>query len=301
MSDNVGLVHPIYLDVPMMISFVAALEGGYALENTQRMTHGASGGASGEASGGVGLPSILSNFVQANLSASGSVEGKLERTQENQIVLRHTEASLFMRLRDELARRGRLTLLDNLSEKEWNQLQPFQLAEMSGVIFRSPINEVLQLADRITTFIQYYLPLKEDGNVDVASLTEVQKQTLHTIAIIQAMHADVQSSPIFDMVLHHQGKAARSAVLDMQDQILSIGQQELLLCGRVVVLGKITRVLTPGEEINLYRRSILGYMASELTEQLASTVSGSDGMNIHLQESTIGHPAVEIVPMAIFV
>ena len=32
MSEIVELLYPIYLDIPMMISFVATMDGGYSLE-----------------------------------------------------------------------------------------------------------------------------------------------------------------------------------------------------------------------------------------------------------------------------
>ena len=38
MSEIVELLYPIYLDIPMMISFVATMDGGYSLEKVWKQT-----------------------------------------------------------------------------------------------------------------------------------------------------------------------------------------------------------------------------------------------------------------------
>src|SRR6266540_3157336 len=57
-EKQLDLVHPVYLDVPMLVSFLAALEGGISFENevTEQLLAGRESG--GEASGKMGLPSI---------------------------------------------------------------------------------------------------------------------------------------------------------------------------------------------------------------------------------------------------
>ncbi len=55
MAENVGLLYPIYLDIPMMVSFVATIEGGYALENVRKLSHDISGDASAQLGGASSL------------------------------------------------------------------------------------------------------------------------------------------------------------------------------------------------------------------------------------------------------
>jgi len=121
--EKVGLLYPIYMDIPMMISFVAAMEGGYSLENTWKLTNDTSGEISGALDGEAGLPNIISNLVKASLKASGSVDGKLAKAEESQIVFKHTEASLFMRLRHELYHQRRLISLDEYDQKQWDTVE----------------------------------------------------------------------------------------------------------------------------------------------------------------------------------
>ncbi len=49
--EKIELFYPIYMDIPMMISFVAAMEGGYSLENAWKLTNDSSGEISGALEG----------------------------------------------------------------------------------------------------------------------------------------------------------------------------------------------------------------------------------------------------------
>ena len=69
----------------------------------------------------------------------------------------------------------------------------------------------------------------------------------------------------------------------------------------VTVIGKATRILTDQETINLYRRSVLGIAAQSVSEQIAQSFSSVPEVDINLESPVIRYPAVEIVPMAIYV
>jgi len=303
MDDSIELLYPIYLDFPMMVSYVATIEGGYALENVVKRSKDTSGALTAEAEGETGLSDILSNFVKASLKGSGSLEGKLARAEESQIVLRHTEASLFMRLRHELRRKSRIIPLDECNQECWNRIQPSQfsqLVEISGEVHRSPINELAQIIKRALPFLLQALPQK-DGNIDLEKLSPEEMKSLGAMSLVQAICADLESSPISDMLLKHEGIWKKNAVLDLSTKVMPLEDQECLLCGRMVVLGKATRVLTPNEHINLYRRSILGYAAQDILTQIASGLTELQELNAHLEPPNVEYPAVEIIPMAIYV
>jgi hypothetical protein len=66
------LVHPLYLDVPMMVSFLAALEGsGVAFEGEELATAGTTGSKTKEGGGRIGLPAIGALF---GIDLSGRIE-----------------------------------------------------------------------------------------------------------------------------------------------------------------------------------------------------------------------------------
>lgn len=264
MSESVELLYPIYLDIPMMVSFVATMDGGYSLEKTWKLIHDSSGEMSGTVEGDASLPNIVSNLVKASLKASGNIDGKLARSEESQIVFKHTEASLFMRLRHELRQKGRIIALDECDQEHWNRVMPSSLVEISGEIRRSPINEIVQLSKRFIPVMVQTLPINKDGNVDIPNLSSEQLNLLQSMSIMQAIIADLEASPLSDVLLKHLGKWQKTAVLDLSTKVLPLADQELLHCGHVRVIGKVTRILTDKETINLYRRSVLGVAAQSM-------------------------------------
>src|SRR5579863_5747073 len=200
MSESSGameLLYPIYLNVPMMISFVATMDGGYSLEKVWKETKNLSGEMAGALEGEAGLPAMVSWLAHASLKASGNVDGKLGKAEESQIVFKHTEASMFMRLRHELRRQGRIISLDACDEEHWQQLVPFSFVEISGEIHRTPINEIVQLSKRLIPIMVQTLPLTKDGNIDIPALSPDQQSLLANISIVQAIVADQEKGRVY--------------------------------------------------------------------------------------------------------
>jgi hypothetical protein len=301
--EKVELIYPIYMDIPMMISFAATMEGGYSLENSWTLANNSSGEISGTIEADAGLPNVISNLVKASLRTSGNIDGKLDKTETSQIVLKHTEASLFMRLRHELYHQERLKLLDEYTEAQWDSIKPSSLVELSGEIHRSPINQIAQITKRwLPIIIQSSLPLKEDGTVNLSVLTDEQKKGLYNIAIMQAIVGDLESLPLSDILLKHKEGWAKAALLNLSTKVMSLMDQELLHCGRVTVIGKVTRIIAKGEKINLYRRSMFGVINEDMLNQITSELTAlPDMQKIQIEAPIVEYPAIEVIPMAIYV
>jgi hypothetical protein len=145
------------------------------LEKVWKESNDKSGEVSGLVEGNAGLPSFISALAKANIKASGKLDGKLSNSEESQIVFKHTEASLFMRLRHELLRQKRVSLLDRYKENEWSSIPLSSIVEISGEIHRSPVSEIVHLSKRLIPIIVQSMPLNKDGNVDVTQLTSAQE------------------------------------------------------------------------------------------------------------------------------
>ena len=145
------------------------------------------------------------------------------------------------------------------------------------------------------------LPITKDGNIDTSALSSEQQNLLATVSIVQAVVADLESSPSSDVIIKNEGQWEKIAVLDLSTEVLPLAAQELLHCGRVRVIGKVTRVLTKKDNINLYRRSVLGIAAQSLSTQWAQSFKTMPDVNIKLESPTVKYLAVEILPMAIYV
>jgi len=100
------LIHPIYLDVPMLVSFAAALDGGISFSTDVTKQAGQSSADSSKVAGGLGFNGLFSNIFRASLDS----ELAGERTQDDQETRReskaHTEASIAILLYDRLKEAG---------------------------------------------------------------------------------------------------------------------------------------------------------------------------------------------------
>ncbi len=282
----------------MIVSFVAATEGGYALENAVKRTQATTEDTKGEVAGELGLSSLISNLAKASVKSSANLEDQLVQSNESQIVLKHTEASLFMGLRNKLYSQHRIISLDGCEQSEWDalQLSPFSdLVELSGYISRSPINEIARLGERFLSFMSG----QQEATSSPTNTSNGDQQTI-AVNAIQALRKDLEASPLSDVILSHEGKWRKDAVLDLSTKILPLIEQDRLICGRVVVLGKVTRILKQQETINLCRRSIFGYTAQKVLTEMISSFEKMPGINIKLVPYEVKYPAVEIIPMAIY-
>src|SRR5436309_2359268 len=113
-SDNspTQVLHPAYLDIPMMISFLAALTDGVAFEGEtiSRSTSGSE--REGEAGAGIKLPSLGSMF---GFDLSGRMRRKDhgEQGEEMRAVRQHTAASLFNSLHRAFHENGSLRVVSD--------------------------------------------------------------------------------------------------------------------------------------------------------------------------------------------
>jgi hypothetical protein len=106
------LAHPVYLDVPMMVSFLATLDDGvaYTSEVAERLASTKEG--EGEGTAKAGIPS-LAQWLGLSLSAEGRYRRRSlnDESVEARLVREHTSASLFNILRQRLEAVGGIKVL----------------------------------------------------------------------------------------------------------------------------------------------------------------------------------------------
>ncbi len=115
---------------------------------------------------------------------------------------------------------------------------------------------------------------------------------------VRRMKEELESSPIHDVVL--ETASGVKAVLTVSSDYYDAAVAERLSSGDFVVLGKVTRVLREGESINLSRRTVVGKM-EDVSDSVTDTMTNIPGFNLQSTEPFVRYPAVQILPMAIFV
>ena len=147
------IVHPVYLDLPMVVSFVAAVEGGVAYGDRRTTTSGTS--TDGEKSVGakIGLP-FISSLFQVGVAGDLKQRDQSELHEQVEVERQHTGASLFNLLRWKL--RDELKLVTEVSTtNEIAQLSTGDLIEVRGRIESDPVLRIYDALEQVMTTIEH--------------------------------------------------------------------------------------------------------------------------------------------------
>lgn len=319
-QDNAGygLAHPIYLDVPMMLSFLAHLEGGVSVSESERTT--ATGARERYLKARGGIRAKLFAIGDANFEGEGSHQNREETQTESQTERHHTEASLFNLLYDYLTEDGKAILIDE--PNHLTDLQSGQLVEFSGEFLGNPIENVLAFFDAFLPYMEEDEPEKgspapkpptkaqrnRSGNPAVKASAALQ-QTQQPIAednnseegirVLRRMSQDMKSAPVHDLLFRTEHEL--EAVVTVASLYYSATTTEHLRAGKFRVVGKVTRVLGEGQSINLMRRTVLGVAGPALANNVLSSVTNSDDFHLDVPDAIVSGPAIQVLPMAIFI
>lgn len=289
----------------MLVSFLAALEGGVRFEDHITIREKDTSGKEKDANVRIGLPSVLSLL---NLSASGRIGSTAseETGEEVTMIRRHTEASLFNVLLGLLEKGDRLRTVSSLSDL--SAVKPGDFVELSGEISENPLHRLLVLLVRIAPLLGLDLDqLARRGAPKTPQQAKkvgagMDTDALEGIRSILLFGSEMLDSPIQDLVLHGEGGV--KAVLTLATEHITFGTFEHLLQSRFSVLGKATRVVAENDApVNLTRRTALGLLPTEQVREFFDGAESAmkDDLSADLGSPLISGPAIQVIPLAIFV
>jgi len=108
---NIRLIHPIYLDVPMLVSFAAAVQGGVSMETEVTEEDGDSASTRAKAKGKLGFSKLFQSLFDASIETSIESDRENETKQSRKESKAHTEASIAILLYHELIETGGYVIL----------------------------------------------------------------------------------------------------------------------------------------------------------------------------------------------
>ena len=316
------LAHPVYLDVQMMISFLAYLEGGVVTqeEETTREAGARERVLKGRAGGRFRLPWT----VDVDAGTEGSTQRRDEVSSESKSARHHTAASLFNLLYQYLHDDEQLIALQD--ETQLTDVRSGDLVELSGEYLGNPLEDVLAFLSSVLPYIteqqeaqraaaeaalEQARKAQRSGNPAkraqsatdtpelaqaLASLTAPTDENLG-LQMMRRMAEDLRLVPVHDLVM--TTPAGLRAVLTVSSEYYSDETNESLRAGDFRVIGKVTRVLTDDETINLTRRTVLGAAGPTIAQELIESVK-TDELQLDVTDPIVAAPAVQILPMAIF-
>lgn len=278
MAEQIDLVHPLYLDVPMMTSFVAALEDGiaYSSDVTQMKNHKRTVASEGEGKAGAGIPGMGIFSTLLNIDLRGKIQGEQAAgsDEEVKLVRRHTEASLFMRLRHTLLNDNRFLQIQELDDlQQLENAEQDYLVEVRGQISRSPLHESLETVFRMLSMFGVDLSgnakLQQSQGGGGKQKRGQQQQRPTSLADqfqiddegrmglqMQRIREDLAQSKVLDAVLRPSEIENLSVVLALALEFLPEGALDNTLSGDFSVLGKVTRLIKGSNDISLYQRTV---------------------------------------------
>lgn len=304
------LVHPVYLDVPMLVSFVAATEGGFALESEETATGATASDRTREATGRgrAGFP-LLGALIGVDMSGRYGRKDQEQESKETKVVRQHTEASLFNLLRHELVVEDRITVIERTDQL--GQLAIGDLVEISGEVVGNPLQQMLDLFFQILPYLGFDVealmkPKKrrdpaKSGNPAVragAAPTDDLDQE-DVFRLLATMRGDLDTSSIRDLVL--LGPESVRAVLALLTEFLTPAAADRLLGGRFTAIGKVSRILRPDESINLTRRTALGLAGPVVARSLVTDFTADNELFVEIGDPVVDSPALQLLPLAVFV
>ncbi len=315
------LAHPLYLDVQMMVSFLAYLEGGVYLSSEQTLQREKlRAGKANNSDNYVKLPSLGALLgTEASLISGNS--HPLGENSETKVARHHTAASLFNALYGYLHQDDAILTLED--QGQLATIKSGAFVRLSGRYTGNPLEEMLAI---FTQALSYMGEISRDieekrsqksanrksGNPQNRELAD--QQGAHPYAeigeqfsefeksiemrFLKRMKEELESSPIHDVVL--ETASGVKAVLTVSSEYYDAAVAERLSSGDFVVLGKVTRVLLEGESISLSRRTVVGKMG-DASDSVTDTIANIPGFTLQSSEPVVKYPAVQILPMAIFV
>lgn len=266
-DDLIELLYPFYLDADMSMAFAAAMTGGVALEEEQVDRSSDSSQAIRNLRGNLRAWRV-GGFEAGREATEGS-----DSTRESRLVRRHTDASIFISLYDELASRGQLRKDPAFEDIGVGDLVAVKAGPASAPL-RRVVEQVIRLLDLMAPTLGIE-PERQDRQQGARTSRSSKRPQPHPSSkhaepdtweaiqnhgllskLFRSLRDDLEQSGMIDIVVVRDDLP--NVVLTLDKRFVSAPTLELLHTSRFTVVGKVSEVWpTDTDFVNLYRRSVL--------------------------------------------
>ncbi|OPY26019.1 MAG: hypothetical protein A4E28_02733 [Methanocella sp. PtaU1.Bin125] len=332
--DKDSLVIPIYLDTNILMDLLASIEDGFSMVETVKKQSANSSKTefSGNGNIGTGLALFdLLDIIKIDLKGTASKAAHQKTEEERQAERYHTAGSLLNKLRRLISDEKIILQINN--EETWNAANVSDFIETSGRFVPNPLYDSLITMKKIIEFIttstdmeskqKELTPIYDDlikrskTNTPSKKLSqeEVEKlksitQELETIknlkfidTLLNGFITDLERSGKQTYVVELDGLTGFKGIITLHNQFNKDSVGFELPYGNFKLLGKVVRKVNEGESYNLLRGSALSGIDDSILGQLLGGFSKirEGGINIPELTTKVDSPAIQIIPIAIFV
>ena len=288
MKKSIRLIHPIYLDVPMLVSFAAAIEGGLSFGAEVTREASSSTAAAAEGSAKFGFSGLFSQFLSASADLKVASEHEGEERSVERSLRSHTEASVAILLYDRL-RKDRGYIVDPETLEDVKGVEPGELVEIAGTVEK---NAVDAMVDSIAA-----------ADMLGALVTNRSQEIQTSLEKMRAMiDKDRKRTPISNVLLRCTVPDNITAVVTLRTENLRDLTLSELHKNSVRVLGKVTRVIGPGESMIPFENYGMALLnPSRLRNMFQSLLDHEALAAVEFSEVQVKGPALQVLPLMVFV
>lgn len=303
-----NLMIPVYVDTSALLDLLASIEGGFSLVEkvTSRTatTAGSDKSLAAEVGTEFGVPNVLS-LLRIRLGGSLRSAKQRESAELTETDRYHTYGSLLHRLRGYLEQHM-LIRRPGADDTGLASVGPSDFVEVRGLFRPNPLVDSLERIDRLISLMELMSgfetrqPGKPSGGQKAPQ--DEKKHMRQMRQFMQGVLTDIEKKNTRFFVLDSGGQDPLSAVVllfidYLRDQTMAeVAHREYRLLGKVV-----RKVEDQNGSIDLLRGTGLGGVGRELLDQFLAAFNQAEGMNLPQVKTEILGPALEIVPIAIYV
>ncbi|MGF1570148.1 MAG: hypothetical protein ACFCVD_19100 [Nodosilinea sp.] len=296
---NVPLIHPIYLDVPMLVSFAAAVQGGLVLEAEVTAEKKGSGTASANASGKFGLSKLFQALVDTSTSVelTGNLSNESHETRRES--KSYTEASIAIILYHQLQQSGGyIVKLEGVEDIQ--KYTPGTLIEIAGTVEKNAVDAVIDYLDAADILSRMATPSTQT-QAKGKGTTQSKSPQSEIGRIREALDLDRKRTPISNVVVRCSEPQDLNAVVTLRtDNLRDLTLSELHR-NHVRIVGKITRSIEQGETMSSFENYGMAMLPPQVLNGVFAEITNTEGIVARFTDVQVEGPAFQILPLMIFV
>jgi len=296
---NIPLIHPIYLDVPMLVSFAAATQGGLALEAEVTAERKSGGSASANISGKFSLSKLFQSLVDTSVAVEVAGNHSSESHELRKESKAYTEASIAIILYHQLQQNGGY-ILQPKNIKDIQDCGLGTLVEVAGKVEKNAVDAVIDYLDAVAILGRLATP-EPQSQTKGKSVNQTKDSLSNVTRIREILDQDRKRTPLSNVVVRCSEPEDLNVVVTLRTENLRDLTLSELNKNTVRVVGKITRAIGSNESMSSFENYGMALLSPEILNEAFSHITNNDGIVTEFTDIEVQGPAFQILPLMIFV
>lgn len=288
----------LYLNQKYVFDILATMEDGFSQLQTLKTTLNKQQQTATKFAADIGVSNVFA-FLGVTLGAQREKEKQQGETTEKTLEKVYTPNSLFAKMRSRLTEEK---LLRDLKDLPIDQLVPGEFVEFAARLSKNPLIDAFE-ALRSFEDLAKAVPGIQQGQIKKPQQGQGRKASSSQFA---PLLDELKNEGGVDLVGIVLPDAGIRVVITLDMDFLSDPTLSDLLDGEYTILGKVTKVVRTQHEddINLLRKTAFGRIKDpaifESLDNILEEVRNS-GFDIPEMETRIKGPALQVIPIAIYI